>query len=605
MGPSVVKALAAAGALAAVRYRRLPSAGAGRRQPGFALGAARKRPRMLANGVAGWICGHGARRVQARKVRGLFEAVAAACGPAGRRWCAAEIALTERAGAIRGPFGAPPEVWHSEIPPARRRESCERWPRVRARVSSAPGSALFLPFPGPRPYRRREEQTPPSSRGRRRLQRPRHGVVRGRWAGSRVAGVGTPSLETVANAEADAIVAGHAGTPRNGRAAGHRRVDCGPTRRRAGAAVAAAGRGADEALAAAARRCVPQPPRLRAPDPVPGLGHACDLPDCSAWWSSTAAASARRAALPPLRPHGPIPKPARLNAEDRFVALRPGVERIAEEGSRPVHGRAPPSPPRHPGGRPRRGAVRRIEGTRSKSSRHPDRRKGYHFPLLTLVGVVDADLGFPAATCVPPCGPTRSSFRRPGGPDANRGRAGPVADLHARRPGVAALVAGDRERFLASRPRRGAPTHATVRTAGGVVLVGSRRIPARRGRPRPRRPRRGWTGARAGASPARGRCCARHRRRFLLKAPRGDARPANGPAWLDAVRIPIRPDCESTSTPTDSSERKPVTAPPAALPPVSSMLDARPAPKTMNVRRAFGVRGGRRRADFRGDGPGF
>ena len=50
--------------------------------------------------------------------------------------------------------------------------------------------------------------------------------------------------------------------------------------------------------------------------------------------------------------------------------------------------------------------------------------KGYHFPNLTLVGVVDADLGLQAATCAPPSAPSSRSPRSPAAPGAARSRAG-------------------------------------------------------------------------------------------------------------------------------------------------------------------------------------
>ena len=49
--------------------------------------------------------------------------------------------------------------------------------------------------------------------------------------------------------------------------------------------------------------------------------------------------------------------------------------------------------------------------------------KGHHFPDLTLVGVVDADLGWAAATCAPRSAPS-SLYRRPAAPAA---RSGPAA----------------------------------------------------------------------------------------------------------------------------------------------------------------------------------
>ena len=111
---------------------------------------------------------------------------------------------------------------------------------------------------------------------------------------------------------------------------------------------------------------------------------------------------------------------------DSLVACGPGVERIADEvaelfpeariaivtsdtsGRRP----APPSSSR----RWRRGEIDIIVGTQLVT-------KGYHFPELTLVGVVDADLGLRAATCAPPSAASSRSSRSPAAPGAATSRA--------------------------------------------------------------------------------------------------------------------------------------------------------------------------------------
>jgi hypothetical protein len=49
--------------------------------------------------------------------------------------------------------------------------------------------------------------------------------------------------------------------------------------------------------------------------------------------------------------------------------------------------------------------------------------KGYHFPDLTLVGVIDADMGLKAAICARRSAPISRSPRWPGGPGAARSRA--------------------------------------------------------------------------------------------------------------------------------------------------------------------------------------
>ena len=95
-----------------------------------------------------------------------------------------------------------------------------------------------------------------------------------------------------------------------------------------------------------------------------------------------------------------VPIPAACpacEAEHSLTAVGPGVERITEEAAGAVPRRAPPGHGQRHDARPARRARRRpapstarevdlIIGTQIVA-------KGWHFPHLTLVGVVDADLG--------------------------------------------------------------------------------------------------------------------------------------------------------------------------------------------------------------------
>ena len=169
--------------------------------------------------------------------------------------------------------------------------------------------------------------------------------------------------------------------------------------------------------------------------------------------------------------------------------------------------------------------------------------KGHNFPLLTLVGIVDADVGLSNGD--PRAAERTFQLLRQATGRAGRGERPGRALLQTwqpEHPVIAALIAGDVERFYAEEAeqrRRGAP--AAVRPAGGDRRFrrGPRRRGSARARARPRRPRAARP-ARAGGSrrsaarrrATRSFCSARPRRRSRCcaaaiasgsrsKAPRG------------------------------------------------------------------------------------
>ena len=167
--------------------------------------------------------------------------------------------------------------------------------------------------------------------------------------------------------------------------------------------------------------------------------------------------------------------------------------------------------------------------------------KGHHFPMLTLVGVVDADLGLVG-------GDLRATERTYQLLQQVAGRAG-----RAERPGrvllqtympdqpvMRALAAGDRDRFLAAEAeaRRAAGLPPFGRLAALIVSAGDAEAADFAARALARAAPQLPGIAVLGPAPAplailRGR----HRRRFLVKADRGANLQAVLRDWLARVRV--------------------------------------------------------------------
>ncbi len=207
----------------------------------------------------------------------------------------------------------------------------------------------------------------------------------------------------------------------------------------------------------------------------------------------------------------PSPTIARAAARSSAGRLRPGVERLAEEV------RAPPpdcavailtsDEPAGPNavaallGAMRDDELDLLIGTQIIA-------KGHHFPDLTLVGVVDGDLGLAGGDLRAAERQFQLLYQVAG--RAGRGgapRPGPDPDPLPEHPVMQALAAATRTRFYARSWPSGATRHAAVRAAGGADrhrpgLQAVRRLAAAGARRR----RRGC--ARLGPAPAPLLCCA-------------------------------------------------------------------------------------------------
>ncbi len=168
--------------------------------------------------------------------------------------------------------------------------------------------------------------------------------------------------------------------------------------------------------------------------------------------------------------------------------------------------------------------------------------KGHHFPMLTLVGVVDADLGLSGGD-LRAAERTFQLLRQVAGRAGRADRPGRVLlqTFDTEHPVMQALAAGERDRFLVleadDRARHGWPPYGRL---AALIIAGpdqeatdhaasavSRAAPHLRGvevlgpAPAPMAILRG-----------------RHRRRFLVKAERGVNLQAVLRQWLAAVRVP-------------------------------------------------------------------
>jgi primosomal protein N' (replication factor Y) len=554
-GPGVVRALAAAGLLTTVALpSRPPPATPDWRRPGATLSPAQSEAAdslvaqvaeaafgvTLLDGVTG-----------SGKTEVYFAAIAAAL-ERGRQVLVLlpEIALSAQwLGRFAKRFGAGPAEWHSDLGHAERRATWRAVAEGRAPVVVGARSALFLPFPDLGLIIVDEEHEASFKQEEGVVYHARDmAVVRGSLGRMPVVLVSaTPSLETMVNVE-------------QGR---YRRLHL-PDRH--GAAQLPEIRVVDM------RRERPERQRFLSPPLVAALtetlasgeqamlflnrrgyapltlcrtcGHRMECPNCTAWLVEHRFLGRLQChhcghgePLPPLCPQ--------CGSAGSFAACGPGVERLAEEmaGRFPTARLAVMASDTLIGPRAMAELVEGVErhaidvliGTQVMA-------KGHHFPLLTLVGVVDADLGLTG-------GDLRAAERTFQLLHQVSGRAGRAA-----RPGVVflqtympehpvmrALLADDRDRFLAAeaeaRRSHGMPPFG--RLAALIIAApddDAADLTARAfARAAPQMPGIDVLGpAPAPLAVLRGR----HRRRFLLKARRNVNTQAVLREWLARVKVP-------------------------------------------------------------------
>jgi primosomal protein N' (replication factor Y) len=336
------------------------------------------------------------------KTEVYFEAIAAAlAGGKQALVLLPEIALSAQwLARFERRFGVAPTVWHSDLTDAQRRRHWRAAAKGTAKVVVGARSALFLPFPELGLIVVDEEHDGSFKQEEGVCYHARDmAVVRGNIGKIPVVlASATPSLESTVNAQSGRYR--HVKLPnRHGGASlpdievidlrkhpPPRQRFLSPPLQDALAACLAAG---EQALLFLNRRGY-------APLTLCGAcGFRLQCPHCSAW-------------LVEHKSHGRlqchhcgflVPKPSECpncQAEDRFTPCGPGVERVAEEAASlfpeariAVMASDLLNGPGAAAALVERMARREIDlliGTQIVA-------KGHHFPLLTLVGVVDADLG--------------------------------------------------------------------------------------------------------------------------------------------------------------------------------------------------------------------
>ena len=336
------------------------------------------------------------------KTEVYFEAIAATMA-AGRQSLILlpEIALSAQWFArYQARFGAPPAVWHSEIGQAERRRVWRAVAAGEVPVVVGARSALFLPFARLGLIVVDEEHDAAFKQEDGVIYHARDmAVVRARFAQAPAILVSaTPSLETANNVERGRYAAVHLPARHGGAALPEiRTIDLrrdppprgaflSPVLREAVRATLAAG---EQAMLFLNRRGYAPLTLCRA------CGHRVACPNCTSWLVEH-----RRTGRLLCHHCGhsvvpPVSCPA-CGAADTFVPCGPGVERVAEEATSLFEGAriAIVTSDTITGPHAAEAFVRRMTsgeidlliGTQVIA-------KGHHFPRLTLVGVVDADLG--------------------------------------------------------------------------------------------------------------------------------------------------------------------------------------------------------------------
>jgi primosomal protein N' (replication factor Y) len=485
------------------------------------------------------------------KTEVYFEAIAACL--AQRRQALVllpEIALSAQwLDRFRARFGAAPALWHSELTSRTRRETWRAVAEGEAPVLVGARSALFLPYPDLGLIVVDEEHETAFKQEEGVVYHARDmAVVRARLSSAAcVLASATPSLESTTNAATGRyaalhLPARHGGAdlpdvalidlrrspPERGRFLSPPLVD---------AVTATLARG-EQAMLFLNRRGYAPMTLCRA------CGHRMRCPNCTAWLVEHRAQ--RRLQCHHCGHVEPPPEACpQCGATHSTVPIGPGVERVLEEATAlwPEARRLVMASDTIPGPAAAAAAAQSIQqrevdliiGTQIVA-------KGWHFPHLTLVGVVDADLGLAG-------GDLRAAERTFQLLHQVAGRAGRaehrghvlLQSFAPEHPVMQALISGDVDAFMAAEADDRRPGHWPPfgRLAALVVSSEDERAADRTARDLGLTAPGGEGVEVLGPAPAplailRGR----HRRRLLLKTRRDIAVQPLLQAWLAKTEVP-------------------------------------------------------------------
>ncbi|MBV8458870.1 MAG: primosomal protein N' [Acetobacteraceae bacterium] len=446
-------------------------------------------------------------------------------------------------------FGAAPATWHSDLPSRLRRVTRREVALGRAPVVVGARSALFLPFPELGLIVVDEEHEAAFKQEDGVVYHARDmAVVRARMEGAAVVLVSaTPSLETMANVEAGRYR--HITLPRRHGGASLPRIEAIDLRE----TPPERGRFLAPPLIAAVQETIGQGLQAmlflnrRGYAPLTlcrACGHRMQCPNCTAWLVEH---RTKRVLQCHHCGHSlPIPEACpECGAAQKLTPVGPGVERITEEAAKifPSARRLIMASDTMPG------PAAAADAARAIASREIDLiigtqivAKGWHFPHLVLVGVVDADLGLAGADL-------RAGERTVQLLHQVAGRAG-RAEVPGRvllqtfspeHPVMQALLRGDLAGFLAEeaesrRPGRWPPYgRLAALIVSGETAQEADQVAGSLGRVAPS----GDGVAVLGPAPAPlSILCGRHWRRLLLKTRRDVAVQPILREWLGRVSVP-------------------------------------------------------------------
>jgi primosomal protein N' (replication factor Y) len=450
---------------------------------------------------------------------------------------------------FRARFGVDPALWHSELSSRTRRATWRAVAEGAAPVVVGARSALFLPFPDLGLVVVDEEHETAFKQEEGVIYHARDmAVVRARFAEAACVLVSaTPSLETLTNAETGRYDHLHL-TERHG-SAGLPRVEAIDLRR----APPERGRFLSPKLIEAVRDTLARGEQAmlflnrRGYAPLTlcrACGHRMRCPNCTAWLVEHRAQ--RRLQCHHCGHAEPIPPECpECKAQGSLTPVGPGVERVTEEATQlfPDARRIVMASDTIPGPAAAAAAAEQI------ATRQVDLiigtqivAKGWHFPHLTLVGVVDADLGL-AGGDLRAAERTLQLLHQVGGRAGRAESPGLVLlqTFSPDHPVMRALVSGDLDAFMAEEAAGRRPGHWPPfgRLAALIVSSENEREADRAARDLGLAAPRGEGVEVLGPAPAplallRGR----HRRRLLLKARRDVSVQPLLREWLRRVALP-------------------------------------------------------------------